>query len=44
MTTDDGDLADVHPDEVENYRMGGYQVVESEPKQLGAGKKGKANA
>jgi len=28
---DDGKLADVHPDEVENYRAGGFSVVEEAP-------------
>ncbi len=27
MERDDGKTADVHPDEVENYRFGGFQAV-----------------
>ena len=27
MVRDDGKTADVHPDEVENFKKGGYQVL-----------------
>jgi hypothetical protein len=27
MAKDDGSTADVHPSEVENYKLGGYDVV-----------------
>lgn len=30
MRRDDGHTADVHPDEVENYKTGGYVVIYDE--------------
>lgn len=36
MIRDDGHEADVHPSEVENYKVGGYRVVEAKAKKKGA--------
>lgn len=36
MKHEDGRTADVHPDEVENYKSGGYRVVEAKAKKKGA--------